>query len=59
MIEGLLDLLKEINGSDELFDQVAKCYKRGFDALIKAGFTREEAMQITARQGSMAQASKT
>lgn len=50
MIEQLVQLLKEIQQSgyerDEIFPLYAKMLKQLFDALIKEGFTTEQAIEL-------------
>lgn len=52
MIERLIELLKEVEENDEFFDLMAHLIKKMYDALIKAGFTEEQAIKIVAGQGA-------
>jgi hypothetical protein len=45
MFDGLLE-------NDELFQKIAKLEMKLVQSLIKAGFTREEAVRIAASQGN-------
>ena len=51
MLEQLKEMLKEVVADDELFDLMAQGLKKAHGALIKAGFTEEQATQIVAHQG--------
>jgi hypothetical protein len=51
MLEQIKGMLREMVADDELFAIMAQGYKKAYDALIKAGFTEEQAMQIVANQG--------
>jgi hypothetical protein len=51
MLGHLKEELREIIGDDELFGLLAQGHKKFLDALIKAGFTEEQATQIVAGQG--------
>ena len=44
----ILAILEGINESDEFFETVASVMKKLYDALLKVGFTEEQAIQITA-----------
>ena len=43
MIQGLLETLKLLNDKQEFWDSLAKTYKNSYDALIRAGFTPDQA----------------
>ena len=45
-VEKILTMLKGINASDEFFEMVAGMMKKLHDALIKAGFSEDQATQI-------------
>ena len=51
MLEQLLEILKEFEASDELFDTMARVMKKLYDSLVKAGFTESQAASIVASQG--------
>lgn len=50
MIEKVKDMLDEIDKGD-VIEKVAKLYRKLFDALVKEGFTEEQAIAIVAGQG--------
>lgn len=52
MMEELLEMLREYEQNDEIFETLARMMRKMYDALIKAGFTPEQAMQIVASQGA-------
>jgi hypothetical protein len=45
-VEGILNMLRGINESPEFFDLLAGMLKKLHQALIKAGFTDDQATQI-------------
>lgn len=45
-VENILNMLRGINESPEFFDMVASMMKKLHEALIKAGFTEDQATQI-------------
>lgn len=51
MLEQLKEMLKEMIADDELFDLAAQGMKKCHKALVKAGFTEEQATKIVASQG--------
>ena len=53
MIEELVGMMEMVLKQDQLFTLGAKVLKKTVDALVDEGFTREEAIQIVARQGSL------
>lgn len=57
MIKNLLEMLKELNANQELWDTIAATYKNAYDALIRSGFTPDQAITILSRQGTGAKAS--
>jgi hypothetical protein len=48
VVEMILDMLKKLNESDEFFDVVASMMKKLYDALLREGFTEDQAAQIVA-----------
>ena len=50
MIEEVKGILEEMDKSD-VIGRVAKLYRKLFDALVKEGFTEEQAIAIVAKQG--------
>jgi RecJ-like exonuclease len=52
MFDDVLKQLKEFEEHDELMDTVARITKKTYDALIRAGFTDEQATIIVAGQGT-------
>ena len=50
MIEEVKDILEEM-GKSNVIEEVAKRYRELFDALVKEGFTEEQAIVIVAKQG--------
>ena len=57
MTEQLLEMLRKVEKCDELFDITARILKKSYDAMIKAGFTEEQATKIVAGQGTAVKAS--
>ncbi len=53
VIEELVSMLEAFTEDSRVFDAMAKSSKRFYDALIKAGFSKEEAIEIVAHQGSL------
>lgn len=51
MLEQLKEMLKEVAADDELFELMAKSMKKLHGALIKEGFSEEQATLIVASQG--------
>lgn len=51
MIEQLLEMLREVEQNDELFDITAHLMRKFYDSLLKVGFTEEQAIKIVAGQG--------
>ena len=49
-MEEVKDILDEIDKGD-VIEKVAKLYRKLFDALVKEGFTEEQAIAIVAGQG--------
>ena len=56
MLNELVEMIKMMLEQDELFTLGAKMLKKAVDALMAEGFTRSEAIQIVATQGSMVKA---
>jgi hypothetical protein len=52
MLEELLKMLREMEECDEFFDIMARMMKKSYDALIRAGFSKEQANHIVASQGT-------
>lgn len=52
MIDELLQALKELNSNQEIWDAIATTYRNAYDALIRAGFSSDQAMTIISRQGA-------
>lgn len=52
IFQEITDNLKSVNSNTELWDELAKCYKNAYDALCRAGFTPDQAMEIISRQGT-------
>jgi hypothetical protein len=52
-IDELVEMMEEFLKKDKLFEMGAKMIKKSVDAMEKAGFTRKEAIQIIAVQGSI------
>ena len=48
--ESVVGMLEEMNNS-VIFENMAKAYRKMYDALIKEGFTKEEAMAMLTSQG--------
>jgi O-methyltransferase involved in polyketide biosynthesis len=48
MIKMILAMLKQLNENDEFFEVVASMMKKLYDALLEAGFTKQQATQIVA-----------
>jgi hypothetical protein len=51
MLEMLKEILQAIVADDEIFDLNAKAMRKMHQALVKNGFTEEQATQIVASQG--------
>jgi uncharacterized protein YoaH (UPF0181 family) len=58
MIEELAEMIETILKQDQLFTLGAKMFKKTVDALVAEGVSREEAIQIVARQGPMVKANR-
>ena len=50
-LDELTDMVKSLNEKKELWDNLAAVYKTAFDALVRAGFTPDQAMTILSSQG--------
>jgi len=48
MVDNILKMLKRFNETDEFFETVASMMKKLYDALVKAGFSEDQAAQIVA-----------
>jgi hypothetical protein len=46
--EMIIGMLKGLNESDEFFETLASMMKKLYDALIKVGFTKKQAIRIVA-----------
>jgi hypothetical protein len=53
--EATKQILKHFLGESELFTLHAQMLKKTYDALVRAGFTPKQAIQIVAHQGSAVQ----
>ncbi len=51
MIEQMKEMLRTLGDDPELFSLLARTMKKGYDALVVAGFTEEQATRIIAGQG--------
>jgi hypothetical protein len=51
MLKEFKEILREFVADDELFELTAQIMKKSHTALVKAGFTKEQATQIVASQG--------
>ena len=51
MIEIMRAFIAEANASPELWDEIAKAYRNMYDALVRNGFTKEDALTIVKTQG--------
>jgi hypothetical protein len=49
--EALLEILRNLGDNDEVFELRARSKKKMFDALVKAGFTEDQAIRIVAGMG--------
>lgn len=50
-MEHLVEILKNVNSTPELFEETAKTFKNAFEALKKVGFTEEQAFQLVLQHG--------
>lgn len=57
MLEQLKEMLRAMGDDPELFPLMAQTMKKGYDALVAAGFTEEQATRIIAGQGMGAKVS--
>jgi hypothetical protein len=48
VMEMMLDMLEQIEDSEEFFETIASIMKKLYDALLKAGFTEKQAVRIVA-----------
>jgi len=51
MIQYHINLLKKVSQNPEYFRIQAELVKKYYDALIEAGFNKEQALEIVANQG--------
>jgi hypothetical protein len=52
MLDQMIAMLRTMLKRDELFEIGAQMVKKSYDAMIKAGFTEDQALKIVAGQGS-------
>lgn len=52
IVDPMVDMLKKMAANEELWDAVALSYRNLWDALIRAGFNHEQAMEIITSQGN-------
>lgn len=51
-MEQILNMLKELIKQDEMFTLSAQITKKAIDALMKEGFTRQEAIELVRAQST-------
>lgn len=51
MFDSMKTLLEEAANNTGLWDSIAKCLKAQHDAMVRVGFTREQAMEYLKAQG--------
>ena len=47
-IDSAIDALRTLSGRDDFYEAVAASTRKQFDALVKAGFTEDQATRIVA-----------
>jgi hypothetical protein len=52
MVEQLKEMMRELLADDEFYDLLAQGMKKMHDALVRAGFSSEDATRIVSSQGS-------
>ena len=50
-VDALLEVLRKLGDSAEVFELRARSKKKMFDALVNAGFTEDQAIKIVAGMG--------
>jgi hypothetical protein len=55
LLQGALSVLRTIEQNDELYTLAASMVRKSYEALIKAGFTKDQAIKIMAGHGSIVQ----
>ena len=56
-IDGTIEVLRTLSSRDDFYEAVAVSTKKQFDALVKAGFTEDQATRIVAGFSSKSDAS--
>jgi hypothetical protein len=57
-MKGMMKSMLDVYSSPETAQGLARFYKALYDALIKEGFTKQEALQIVLAQGSLIKSGK-
>lgn len=58
MLEQIKPTMLNVLEQDEFFELAAKIMKKSLDAYVREGFSRDEAMLLLARQGSLVKGSR-